>query len=387
MRAPRLEQRTVPPRAASGARADRRAANGRTTPDGTDDVLIAREPIVGMLQHDAERVLGEMLTAESGGNAPLDLAASGRRRWTARGVRHFLRQQEGQGYWDFFKLSDSLMLSVTDAAYDKDAWVRVEGTAFFKVRILLSGTLRGQSGGVVATAPQALLYVSPGSSREGYFISAGEPIRMVVLHCRPELMTDVLGLDADEIAPPLDSLFQTVRDGSRHRLALGPEVLHAAQRIVDSRHQLPRPMRGPYLEALSMEILLQVCGDLANREMLRKSATTLSTRDLNCIFEARDYLAQHFTKPLRIPELARLVGVNQTKLKAVFREAVGLTIYDYILKCRMERAAELLVTGDYAVAEVAFDVGYDYPANFTHAFKKFYGRLPRAMKQPAKRAR
>jgi AraC family transcriptional activator of pyochelin receptor len=366
----------------------RRGANGGGAPDGADDVLIAREPIVGMLQHDAERVVGEMLNAESGGNAPLDLVGPGRRRrWATRGVRHFLREQEGAGYWDFFKLSDSLMLSVTDAVYHKDAWVRVEGTAFFKLRIVLSGTLRGQSGGLVAKAPQALLYVSAGSSREGYYISAGEPIRMVVLHCRPELITHVLGLEADEIAPPLDALFLPVRPGSRHRLALGPEVMHAAQRIVDSRHQLSRPLRGPYLEALSMEILLQVLGDLANLEMSRLSSPALSTRDLNCIFEARDYLAQHFTKPLTIPELARLVGVNQTKLKAVFREAVGLTIYHYILKCRMERAAELLLTGDYAVAEVAFDVGYDYPANFTHAFKRFHGRLPHAMKHPGKRTK
>jgi AraC-like DNA-binding protein len=42
----------------------------------------------------------------------------------------------------------------------------------------------------------------------------------------------------------------------------------------------------------------------------------------------------------------------------------------------MKHAAELLATGDYAVADVAFKVGYTHPTNFTHAFKKFYGSLP-----------
>jgi AraC-like DNA-binding protein len=372
-------------RAGPAAEAQRRGRppGARAGPESrSDDVLIAREPIVGMLQHDAERVVTEMLSSEPDAAPPLDLVSTARRRHSStRGVRHFLRRQEGEGYWDFFKLSDSLMLSVTDATYVKDAWVRVEGTAFFKVRILLSGRLRSESRGLVADAPQGLLYVSPATSREGYYIAADEPIRMVVLHCRPEVITHVIGLEAAEVPAPLSRVFLGTGPGSRHRVALGPEVMHAAQRIVDSRHKLARPLRGPYLEALSMEILLQMIGELASLEISQRSPASLSSRDLNCVLETRDYLAQHFTKPPTIPELARLVGVNQTKLKAGFRETVGLTIYDYVLKCRMERAAELLLTGDYDVAEVAYDVGYGYPANFTYAFKKFHGRLPRAVKR------
>ena len=62
-----------------------------------------------------------------------------------------------------------------------------------------------------------------------------------------------------------------------------------------------------------------------------------------------------------------------------------MTIYEYILKCRMERAEELLLTGDYGVAEVAYEVGYDYPANFTHAFRRFHGRLPGVLKRSVER--
>jgi AraC-like DNA-binding protein len=76
-----------------------------------------------------------------------------------------------------------------------------------------------------------------------------------------------------------------------------------------------------------------------------------------------------------------MVGLNQTKLKASFRETLGFTIYDYILERRMERAAEMLLTGEYAVAQVAYAVGYEYPANFTAAFKRYFGQLPRTWKR------
>lgn len=140
---------------------------------------------------------------------------------------------------------------------------------------------------------------------------------------------------------------------------------------------MPSALRGAYIDALSIEILTQLLGEFSNQERHRRTCSPLTTHDLNRIYEARDYLAQHYSKPPSIPALARLVGTNQTKLKAGFRQVTGLTLYDFVLKCRMERAVELLVTGDFSIAEVAYRVGYEYPTNFTYAFRKYHGRLPR----------
>jgi AraC family transcriptional activator of pyochelin receptor len=181
------------------------------------------------------------------------------------------------------------------------------------------------------------------------------------------------------VPPPLNKLFAQNRASEHVRISLSANLMHSVQLMVESRHQMRPALRGRYLEALSMEILLQIIGELSNREMVRRTATGLRARDLNRIYEARDYLTQHFRNPPKIPELAQLVGLNQTKLKAGFLEVTQLTIYGYITQCRMERAADLLLTGNYGIAEVAYEVGYDYPANFTSAFKKFHGKLPRSM--------
>ena len=354
---------------------ERHGASVSDACDQTDDVVVARQPIVGMMHYDAEHVISELLGVELGGIGPLDLTERGlRRRASGRAVRYFLAERDGQGYWDFFKPYDALSVSVTDAIYHKDTWINVEGSGFFKVRLLLSGELRTESGVMLLGAPRAMVVVSPGPSREGYFIAAGQWTRMVVLHGGPEALTSVLGLDPREIPPPLDGLLIHNRTPDPLCVPFGPELLHAAQRIADSRHQMPPTLRGAYIDALSIEILTQLLADFSNQEMLRRTA--LSTRDLNRIYEARDYLAQHYNKPPSIPELARLVGTNQTKLKAGFRQATRLTIYDFVLKCRMERAAELLVPGGFSIREVAYRVGYQYPANFTYAFKKYHGRLP-----------
>jgi len=352
--------------------------------EAREDIPVARQPLVGMLQQDIEQLLGDTLTTESGRMPPLTLEGAQRpQHWATRGMRHFLNEQEDNGYWDFFKLSDGFLLSITDAQYRKDTWVRVEGTGFFKLRLLLTGSLRAASGEIIAQAPQALLYLSPGASRGGYYILAAQPIRMVVLHCRPTVLTD-FGLNSSEVPPPLNKLFTRNPEAENQRISLDTNLMHAVQQMVESRYTMMPALRGRYLEALSTEILLQVIGEFSNRAMMNRAPTGVRARDVNGIYEARDYLTQHYRNPPNIPELARMVGLNQTKLKAGFREVTKLTIYSYITKCRMERAADLLLNGNYGIAEVAYEVGYDYPANFTSAFKKFYGKLPRSMTSRAR---
>ena len=227
------------------------------------DVVVARQPIVGMPQDDVERILGELLGAGSPASPSVEVVAESG--WTPANVRHCLHAAEGEGYWDFYKPWTALMLSVTDATYRSDTWVRVEGADYFKLRILLSGTLRARTGEVIARAPGALLYVSPGASCEGYYACSGEPLRMVVLHCRPRLLSHVLGIDLRDIPPPLDALFVPGRPAIHQRITLGAEVIHVARRIMESRHELSRALRDQHLQTLSIELLLQVLGILNNR--------------------------------------------------------------------------------------------------------------------------
>jgi AraC-like DNA-binding protein len=352
---------------------------GLASHGGGDDVVLARQPIVGMPQDDAERILAEMLGADTLTPPPVDVVAE--TRWAPASVRHCLHAAEGKGYWDFYKPWTALMLSVTDATYHDDTWVSVEGTDYFKLRILLSGTLRAKTGEIIARAPDALLYVSPGASREGYYVGSGEPLRMVVLHCRPRLLSHVLGLDPREVPPPLSALFTPGRAAAHQRVTPGAEVIHVARRIVESRHELSHALRDRHLQTLSIELLLQVLGILKNQTFARQRSPAISARDALRIYEVRDYLARHYRKPPNIPQLARMIGLNQTKLKEGFRDTVGFTIYEFILQQRMDRAAQMLIGGGGSVAQIAYAVGYDYPGNFTAAFKRHYGELPRTWKR------
>jgi AraC-like DNA-binding protein len=299
------------------------------------------------------------------------------------GFRFYLSEQEGQGYWDFFRLSRHLVLSITDVVYRESAPVSIPIENMFKIRFLLSGRMSNSHGDTIMTSPGGILMPYMGGGFDGYALSGGVETRLVILHCRPSILTEVLQLDASQIPPPLDRVLQGATTVQPHiRIKVAPHLLRSASDILSSLYAYPDPLRHAYLHAKCLEIVAGVLRDLMTADSHRAASIPLRQRDVVRIMQARDFLTQHFSNPPSVEKMARLVGVNKTKLKASFKQLVGLTIREFIQKCRMERASELLLSGAHDVAAVAHMVGYEYAANFTHAFKRHFGYLPKELKRP-----
>lgn len=87
-------------------------------------------------------------------------------------------------------------------------------------------------------------------------------------------------------------------------------------------------------------------------------------------------LKKDLTAPPSLEELGRQVGCSHFYLSRIFSAQTGQTITQYLRQLRMERAAELLRSGEYNVTEVALEVGYNSPSHFSAAFHQAYGCCP-----------
>jgi AraC-like DNA-binding protein len=358
------------------------SAHARTGQLGSfADLIVADRPIAGLSWLDYGNAI-EALTGGAERSRDETQAAPPRTTTNRRaGVREYVAPQEGDGWWDYFRLSDHLSLSITEAAYRRDRWISVEGGSFFKIRVLLAGRLLNRDGSTLLVSPQAHLHVCAGARGGGYKIAGQVPTTLVVLHCGPELLSERLGLALGEAPDPLRALAGPgPAAGVSNRVSLTPELFRAAQWIHASRYSVLPTVRAAYLEALAMEMVCQIVTDLSAGGGALSCGRSLLSRDRRRVHEARDYLSQQYASPPTIPQLARMVGMNQTKLKAAFKQLLNVTIYEYVLQRRMEVAAQMLVEAELSVAEIAYRVGYDYPANFSCAFKRYYGRLPRDWK-------
>ena len=90
----------------------------------------------------------------------------------------------------------------------------------------------------------------------------------------------------------------------------------------------------------------------------------------------RVYIEQHYNEKLGQEELADHVYYNLAYLSKIFKKKYGMSIGNYILEYRIERAKKMLKTGKRSVTDVSLDVGYDNFAYFSRLFKKKTGLTP-----------
>jgi AraC-like DNA-binding protein/quercetin dioxygenase-like cupin family protein len=91
---------------------------------------------------------------------------------------------------------------------------------------------------------------------------------------------------------------------------------------------------------------------------------------------AMSYLADRLDSTVRVPELAKLVGVSPSHLSALFRKVTGGGVLAHHQSLRMARARQLLDGSAATVASIADELGYTDPLYFSRQFSRFHGMSP-----------
>lgn len=84
---------------------------------------------------------------------------------------------------------------------------------------------------------------------------------------------------------------------------------------------------------------------------------------------------------LNIDIIAAQFGIGRTNFYRKVRELMGMSPNDYLRKCRMERAAEMLCNTDLTVADVCSQVGVPDAQYFSRVFKAYFGTTPSAYRE------
>lgn len=84
---------------------------------------------------------------------------------------------------------------------------------------------------------------------------------------------------------------------------------------------------------------------------------------------------------LNIDVIASQFGIGRTNFYRKVRELMDISPNDYLRKCRMERAAELLQSTDLNIAEICAQVGIPDAQYFSRVFKAHFGMPPSAYRE------
>ena len=91
---------------------------------------------------------------------------------------------------------------------------------------------------------------------------------------------------------------------------------------------------------------------------------------------AVQYLEEHYRSPIKLEHVAAKLFVSVPYLIRVFRQEVGCTPHQYLLKHRLSCATFYLKFSDHSVDEIASMTGFSSASHFISLFRAQYGCTP-----------
>lgn len=88
-------------------------------------------------------------------------------------------------------------------------------------------------------------------------------------------------------------------------------------------------------------------------------------------------MADHYHEELTVNDLAGGTGLHPRYAMTRFKEALGVTVWEYLLRLRVAAAQRLLLTTDDDLLAITYASGFGSPARFYATFKRITGMTPR----------
>ncbi|NCJ08609.1 helix-turn-helix domain-containing protein [Synechococcales cyanobacterium C] len=215
---------------------------------------------------------------------------------------------------------------------------------------------------------------------------AGERVLKFDIHIEPDLFETLVGEQLSALPPLLQQLVQISQPIHGHFRHVQPTTA-AMQSVIHQILHCPYQglTRWLYLESKVMELIALRLDQVIQHPPAALAKPGLHAKDIDRIHYASAILLQRLDNPPSLLELARLVGVNDYKLKQGFRQVFGTTVFGYLQTHRMERAKQLLAEPTLKIAGVAQAMGYANQSYFCRMFKQQFGMTPQCYRNSLRR--
>ncbi|MCY1290518.1 HTH-type transcriptional activator RhaS [compost metagenome] len=128
---------------------------------------------------------------------------------------------------------------------------------------------------------------------------------------------------------------------------------------------LARSLGGILLRALYLRLF---------GEVKRRPAGSLDIERLE------GYIQDNLARRISVAEMAQVACLSPSHFHAQFKDSVGLTPHQYLLKTRLDRAARLLRESDQSLVRIAEECGFSSQSALTTAMRRYLGLTPKRLR-------
>lgn len=93
--------------------------------------------------------------------------------------------------------------------------------------------------------------------------------------------------------------------------------------------------------------------------------------------QAVEFIHSNLAEDFSLKTLSDLVALSPFHFTRMFKKSTGLPPHQYLIKCRVKRAKQLLLSSSESLANIAVQSGFCDQSHFTAHFKRAYGVTPK----------
>lgn len=219
------------------------------------------------------------------------------------------------------------------------------------------------------TNGSAIQIASSALGTETHF-PAGSNVHFGVIGIRAPLLASLLRIGSPNSI--ITAILQANNDFFYHE-NMTPDVRRVLKQLseISDRHELQHFLYRVKAE----ELLYLLFSKLLHRDTEHQSP--INKADLERLYAVRTAIISDLSIPPRLNDLVKMAGMSETKMKQLFKQVFGDTIYNYYQQARMDEAAFLLKQGRYSVSETGYKLGFSNLSHFSRLFEKHYGLTPK----------
>ncbi|WP_459481618.1 response regulator transcription factor [Clostridium saccharoperbutylacetonicum] len=131
-----------------------------------------------------------------------------------------------------------------------------------------------------------------------------------------------------------------------------------------------------YIDDVDGKISNDGCGEEHSNNIKNNKNRSMNKMKMKLFENVKDFIKENIETELELEKVAGNFGLSVYYFSRTFKEVTGINFSEYVNKCRIDMAKELLSNGEMNVKEVCYKIGYNDPNYFSKVFKKYEGVSP-----------
>jgi len=287
------------------------------------------------------------------------------------------------GHRDYCVVREGLAVVIGDIEHDEAHNDANVGQDLIKFHFRYSGSSEvGEEGGERDSIdPMTFgVLIQPSGLKKVEYFPAAQHEQSVTLLCEPAFLEDIISGTSLALPTQIKQfLYGKNHDMYHCAVRMRSEMSNAVKSLFEMEYT--GKLRQLQIEAKALDLICHTLDQLSDMwGGQEQDGLSLRRKDLERIADICEILDKNLVDAPTISDLARALSWNETQLMRTFRQAVGITVHNYLLRARMERAYQLLSTTEMSITQVAMEVGYEYASNFSTAFRRYFKLTPKQVR-------